>query len=76
MGLVKKNSPTSLKRECEIVSGCKERPQPSFEALRLVLRSERAGVDVHTEGSLQWVCVVQSGVQRGRGFALYCAGEC
>ena len=78
MGLVKKNSPTSLKRECEIVSGCKERPQPSFEALRLVLRSERAGVDVLTEwgGSLLWVCAVQSGEQRGRGFALYCAGEC
>ena len=36
-----------------------------------MLRSERAGVDVHTEGSLQWVCAVQSGEQRGRGFALY-----
>ena len=72
-GSGKKNSPTSLKRECEIVSGCKERPQPSFEALRLVLRSERAGVDVLTEwgGSLLWVCAVQSGEQRGRGFALY-----
>ena len=38
-----------------------------------MLRSERAGVDVLTEwgGSLLWVCAVQSGEQRGRGFALY-----